>query len=205
MYFSLKISFTCESNEYISITDSISLYKHKPNLQNRRKIGLNCWKRLARSTSADTRTPCAARASTVTCFVCMSCRNTWKSTRRSWRRCWASRGDCRRRRRRTAKRPVSIWTNIRMPFRPVADSGRSPTTDTAFLTSSPARISSFFTSPPRDRHLKRFDIFPQFFPFLSETFPFDFLLIFESIFQDSNRFSDGITKALDDMRKLFGL
>ena len=122
----------------------------------RARNGFDCLNWPASSTNEATRTPCAEKASIVTCFASTSFPNTSKSTHPSSRRCSASRGDCRRRRRRTDRRRNSIWPNIPTASRPAEVSGPSPTTATASLTSSPVKISSFSTFPQNAHRPKRF-------------------------------------------------
>lgn len=122
---------------------------------NRTRNGFACWKRLAANINEAIKTPCVAKESIVTCFVSTSSRNIWKSTRPSWRRCWANLGGYRRRRHRTDRRLNWIWLNIRTAFRPVEDLVQSPTTVMESLTSLPVKISSFSTFRPNDPHLKR--------------------------------------------------
>lgn len=133
----------------------------------RRRSGSGCCDWLAASTSEAIRTPCAAKGSIVTCFASTSSPNIWKWIRPSSRRFSASRGDCRRRRRRTDRPRNWTWPNTPTASRPEAGSDPWPMTATESLTSSPAKTWFSSTFRPNDPRQRRW-----------ETFVFSFVLYF---------------------------
>lgn len=125
----------------------------------RRRSGSGCCDWLAASTSEAIRTPCAAKGSIVTCFASTSFPNIWKWIRPSSRRFSASRGDCRRRRRRTGRPRNWTWPNTPTASRPEAGSDPWPMTATESLTSSPAKTWFSSTFRPNDPRQRRWETF----------------------------------------------
>lgn len=112
-------------------------------------LGFDCWMKLAKDTKLVIKMPCVVEELIATFSAYTSCQSTWKLSRLSSRKYWASHGDCRQVKHPTGKH--RRWTSRRIRNASVlaAGSDRFLRTAMAFLTSLRAKIWSSSTFPVR--------------------------------------------------------